>query len=142
VLLGGECSTEISGPSSDICERARAVASAGPRLESRRVLARLVGPVPSVDHAVELQDLRLEHSQLSAERGEARAGDFRHPFVFWIGTTTRRRSSTPLRPTGATIPNSARCARIALIVDVAFQAVDQFAYAPVRLRRSVPWSYN
>ena len=48
-------------------------------------LARLVGPVPSVDHTVELQDLPLEHSQLSAERGEARAGDFRHPCVFWIG---------------------------------------------------------
>jgi hypothetical protein len=31
--------------------------------------------MPSVDHAVELQDLRLEHPQLSAERGEARAGD-------------------------------------------------------------------
>jgi len=39
----------------------------------------------AVDHAVELQDPRLEHSQLSAEHGDIPAYDFRHPFVFWIG---------------------------------------------------------
>jgi hypothetical protein len=49
------------------------------------LLARLVGTVPRVDHTVELQDLRLEDAQLSAERGDTRARDFRHPFVFWIG---------------------------------------------------------
>src|SRR5918994_4926402 len=48
-------------------------------------LARLVGPVPGDDHTVELQDLRLKRPQLSAERGETRAGDRGHPFVTWIG---------------------------------------------------------
>src|SRR5262245_52275411 len=47
-------------------------------------IARLTGSVPSHDHAVELQDPRLEHPQLSAERGEARARNLRHPFVTWI----------------------------------------------------------
>src|SRR4029077_570099 len=44
-------------------------------------LARLVGSVPSVDHAVELQNLRLEHPQLGAERDEAGARNFRQPLV-------------------------------------------------------------
>ena len=35
--------------------------------------------------AVELQDLRLEHPQLGAERGETRARNLGHPFVTWIG---------------------------------------------------------
>src|SRR6476620_8840120 len=41
----------------------------------------LVGSVPSVDHAVELQNLRLEHPQLGAERDEAGARNFRQPLV-------------------------------------------------------------
>jgi len=36
------------------------------------------------------QDLRLEHSQLSAERGEAHAGDFKHLLSFWIGDDPER----------------------------------------------------
>jgi hypothetical protein len=40
--------------------------------------------VPGVDHAVELQDLHLEHPQLGAERGETRACHRGHSFVTWI----------------------------------------------------------
>ena len=48
-------------------------------------LARLVGSVPGVDPTVELQDLRLEHPELGAERGETRTRNLGHPFVTWIG---------------------------------------------------------
>ena len=83
-------------------------------------LARLVGSVPGVDPTVELQDLRLEHPELGAERDETRTRNLGHPFVTWIGDTASS-SSTPLRPTGATIPNSARWARIALITAVCWR---------------------
>ena len=47
------------------------------------------GAQPAVDvkslHAVELQDLRLEHPQLGAERGETRARNLGHPFVTGVG---------------------------------------------------------
>jgi hypothetical protein len=77
-------------------------------------LARLVGSVPGVDPTVELQDLRLEHPELGAERGETRTRN--------LGpATTASSSSTPLRPTGASIPNSARWARIALITAVCWR---------------------
>ena len=39
---------------------------------------------------VELQDLRLEHPQLGAERGKTRARDLGHPFVTWIGDDTEQ----------------------------------------------------
>jgi hypothetical protein len=56
----------------------------------------------AADHAVELQDPRLEHSQLSAERGDMRAYDFRHPFAFWIGNDPQQVLDT-FRLIGATM---------------------------------------
>ena len=46
-----------------------------------KAFARLVGPVPSHDHPIELQNLLLEAEQLSAERGKARTGNLWHPLV-------------------------------------------------------------
>src|SRR5436190_24402918 len=48
-------------------------------------LARLIRSVPGGDHTVELQDLRLEHSQLGAESGKTRARNLRHPLVTRVG---------------------------------------------------------
>src|SRR5712675_312704 len=62
-----------------------------------KALARLVGPVPGHDHPIKLQDLLLEAEQLSAERGKARTGDLRHPFVAWVATTCSS-SVTPFTP--------------------------------------------
>src|SRR3954454_9501797 len=50
-----------------------------------KALARLVGPVPSQDQPIELQDLLLEAEQLSTERGNARAGNLRQPLVARVG---------------------------------------------------------
>jgi hypothetical protein len=50
-----------------------------------KALARLVGPMPGHDHPIELQNLLLDTKQLSTERGEARTGNFRHPFVARVG---------------------------------------------------------
>ncbi len=55
------------------------------RREIIEPLARLTGSVPGSDHTVELQNLRLQHPQLGAERGETRAGNLRQPLVTWIG---------------------------------------------------------
>ncbi len=44
-----------------------------------KALARFVGAVPDHDHPIELHNLLLEAEQLIAERGEARAGNLRHP---------------------------------------------------------------
>jgi hypothetical protein len=82
-----------------------------------KALARLVGSVPGHDHPIELQELLLEAEQLSAERGKARTGNLGHPFVAWVGNNMQQ-FRTPLRPTGATMRNSARCARIELITAV------------------------
>src|SRR6266481_5622721 len=64
-----------------------------------KALARLVGPVPGHDQPIELQDLLLEAEQLSAERGKARAGNLRHPFVARIGNNMQQfgDSFTPYR---------------------------------------------
>src|SRR5712672_3519272 len=64
-----------------------------------KALARLVGPVPGHDHPIKLQDLLLEAKQLSAERGKARTGNLRHPFVAWVGNNMQqfRDSFTPDR---------------------------------------------
>src|SRR6476646_4031153 len=85
-----------------------------------KALARFVGPVPSHDQSIELHNLLFETEQLSAERGETCAGNLRHPPVAWVGNNMQS-SVTPLRPTGATMPNSARCARIALITAVCWR---------------------
>jgi len=50
-----------------------------------KAFARLVGPVPGHDHSIKLQDLLLEVDQLSAERGKARTGNLRYPFVARVG---------------------------------------------------------
>jgi hypothetical protein len=55
-----------------------------------KALARLVGPVPRHNHPIELQDLLLEAEQLSAERGKARAGNLRHPFVARVGNNMQQ----------------------------------------------------
>src|SRR6266404_2783134 len=64
----------------------RAVASAGPTpgIASSRLLVSL-DRCQTVIIRVELQDLRLEHSQLGAESGKTRARNLRHPFVTWVG---------------------------------------------------------
>ena len=72
-----------------------------------KALARLVRPVPGQDHPIKLQNLLFEPEQVSAERGKARTGNFGHPSVD-RAATTRSSSVTPLRPIGATMPNSAR----------------------------------
>ena len=87
------------------------------------LLARFVGTVASVDHAVELQDRCLEHSQLSAEHGDKRACDFRHPFVFWIGNDPQQVLDT-FRLTGATMMSRYK------------------VRTNLRLRRSVPRVYR
>jgi hypothetical protein len=58
--------------------------------------------VASVDHAVELRNPRLEHSQLSAERSDIRVYDFGHPFALWIGNDPQQVLDT-FRLTGATM---------------------------------------
>src|SRR6267154_4104157 len=55
-----------------------------PGISSSRLLASL-DRCQGGDHTVELQDLRLEHSQLGAESGKTRARDLGHPFVIWVG---------------------------------------------------------
>src|SRR3954470_14115261 len=76
-----------------------------------KTLARLVGPVPGHNHPIELQDLLLDTEQLSTERGKARTGNLRHPLVVRVGNNMQQFRDA-LRPTAATMPNSARCARI------------------------------
>ena len=53
-------------------------------------LARFVGAVPDHDHPIELHDLLLEAEQLIAERGKARAGNLRHPFVTRVGNNVEQ----------------------------------------------------
>jgi hypothetical protein len=55
-----------------------------------KTLARLVGSMPSHDHPIKLQDLLLEAEQLSAERGKARTGNLRHPFVARVGNNMQQ----------------------------------------------------
>jgi hypothetical protein len=55
-----------------------------------KALARLVGPVPGHDHPIELQTLLLETEQLSIERGNARTGSFRYPFVARVGNNMQQ----------------------------------------------------
>ena len=55
-----------------------------------KALARFVGPVPIQDHPIELHNLLLEAEQLSAERGKARAGNPRHPFVVGVGNNVQQ----------------------------------------------------
>ena len=86
----------------------------------RRAAGYLARSVPGLDQTVGLQDLRLQLPQLGAERGDTRAGELGYPFVTCIGDDPSS-SSTPLRPTGATIPNSARWARMALITAVCWR---------------------
>ena len=82
-----------------------------------KALARLVGAVSGHDHSIELQNLLLDAEQLIAERGKTRTGDLWHSLVVWIGDDIEQFLDT-VTPTGATIPNSARWARIALITEV------------------------
>src|SRR6188472_1020297 len=91
-----------------------AVDSAGPTpgMSSSFILVSL-DRCQAVIIPVELQNLLLEPAQL------VRAA--RHPLatsgsrLSFVSITTSSNSSTPLRPIGATIPNSARWARIALV---------------------------
>jgi hypothetical protein len=55
-----------------------------------KALARLVGPVPSQDHPIELQDLPLEAEQLIAKRSKARTANRRHPFVARVGNNVQQ----------------------------------------------------
>jgi hypothetical protein len=73
--------------------------------------------MPSHDAAIECQYLGFQCHQLGTHGGNAGARHFRKPGVIDIGSDFQQ-LSTPLRPTGATIPNSARQARIELIIAV------------------------
>src|SRR5436309_10017305 len=85
-----------------------------------KALARLVGPVPGHNHPIELQDLLLDTEQLSAERGRHARATSDTPLS--LGSATICSSAvTPLRPPGATMPNSARCARIELITAICWR---------------------
>ena len=55
-----------------------------------KALARLVGPVPGHNHPIELQDLLLDTEQLSTERGKARTGNLRQPFVARVGNNMQQ----------------------------------------------------
>ena len=55
-----------------------------------RAPARLVGPVPSQDHPIELHNLLLEAEQLSAKSGKAGTGNLRHPLVTWVGNNRQQ----------------------------------------------------
>jgi len=68
-----------------------------------KAFARLAGPLPSQDHPIELQNLRLEAKQLSAERGKARTGNLWHPLVVRVGNDMQqfRDAFTPDRPDNA-----------------------------------------
>ena len=46
--------------------------------------------MPGHDHSIELQNLPLEAEQLSAERGKARAGNLRYPFVARVGNNMQQ----------------------------------------------------
>src|SRR5215467_7678375 len=83
-------------------------------------LAGLVRSVPCHDAAIEGQDLGLQCQQLSAESSHPGACYLWQPRVVGIGDDFER-CSTPRRPTGATIPNSARCARIQLMKSVCWR---------------------
>ena len=62
-----------------------------------KALARFVGSVPGHDHPIELQNLLLEAEQLTAERGNARAGNFWHPFVAGVSNNMEQ-FRDPLAP--------------------------------------------
>ena len=62
-----------------------------------KALARFVGSVPDHDHPIELHDLLLEAAQLIAERGKARAGNLRHPFVTRVGNNVEQLPTAPDR---------------------------------------------
>jgi hypothetical protein len=55
-----------------------------------KTLARLVGPVPSHDHPIELQNLLLESEQLSTERGKAGTGNLRDPLLVRVGNNAQQ----------------------------------------------------
>ena len=55
-----------------------------------KALARLAGPVPRHDHPIELHNLLLEAEELSTERGKARTGNLRHPFVARVGNNMQQ----------------------------------------------------
>jgi hypothetical protein len=68
-------------------------------------------------NTIELQDLRLPHPQLVTKSGNTDACNPGNLLSFESAATPSS-CSTPWRLTGATIPNSARWARMALITEV------------------------
>ena len=55
-----------------------------------KALARLVGPMPSHDHPIKLQNLLLQAEQLGTERGKARAGNLWYPLVARVGNNAQQ----------------------------------------------------
>jgi hypothetical protein len=55
-----------------------------------KALARLVGPVPSQDHPIELPNLLLEAEQLGAKSGKASTGNLWHPLVTRVGNNVQQ----------------------------------------------------
>src|SRR6516162_4667168 len=78
--------------------------------------ARLIGSVPGHDLAVKFEDLGFQHPQLNSESGNTTTGSGTSSLLEAAAMSSS--SATPRRPTGATTPNSARWARIALITAV------------------------
>ena len=59
-----------------------------------KALARLIGPIHVHNHAIELHNLLLNAEQLIAECGKARAGNFGHSFIAWVGNNLEQFSNS------------------------------------------------
>src|ERR1700722_15931568 len=70
--------------------------------------ARLVRPVPGIDPPVKLQNLRFALEEQRSQSFDALTRNIGDAFVFGICNRTKQFFHPPLRPTGATIPSSAR----------------------------------
>src|SRR5262249_55958165 len=70
-------------------------------------LARLIGSMTGNNLTVEVEDLRFQRPQL-APRARRQAREISGSRLSLTSATTSSSCSTPLRPTGATMPNSAR----------------------------------
>jgi hypothetical protein len=97
-----------------------AVASAGPtpRMASSRLLVSF--DVLSHDAAIKGQDLGFQCQQLSPKSRHAGPGYLGEPSVVGIGNNFEQLLDT-IAPDGATIPNSANCARMELMIAVCWR---------------------
>src|SRR4249920_2696634 len=59
-----------------------------------RSFMKLIATVPSIDHTIELQDLRLQHPQLSAESGNAHTCHLGQAFIICISSDAEKLRDT------------------------------------------------